>query len=203
MRRCAILVAVLLTPFVLAEEPAKDKVNPPYKNWSSFKVGTTCSLKQTIKDESGDDPNTIDATARPAGPHESVSTFKLIESTPEKVVIQQVQTEYDPGSETEHAPVKITYRAKVGPHFGERILTKSQVGDFKEGEEELTVDGKAVPCHWASSVIKVGDEVSISKLWWSDKIPGGTVKQVTIKKQGDKTLFETTTELVHYHVAGE
>jgi hypothetical protein len=84
-----------------------------------------------------------------------------------------------------------------------RGLTKDKVGNFHEGDEELEVDGKKIPCHWESSEIKAGDETSVSKLWWSDKVPGGTVKQVTTKKQGDKVLFETTTVLLKYHLAGE
>jgi hypothetical protein len=184
-----------------AEGPKEGDVNPPYKNWSSFKVGSWAKRKAVVHDTSGDDPNAIDATARPQGAHEEINLFKLVESTPEKVVVTLTQTELDPGTETEHAPVRITYRAKLGKDYAKRIHTKSKVEDFKEGDEALEVNGKKIDCHWVETTIKVGDEASINKIWYSDKIPGGTVKDVTVKKQGDKVYFETIVTLIEYEAS--
>src|SRR5215471_8809837 len=110
MRRCAALVGMWMAFVALtAAEPKADMVaNPPYKNWSAFKVGTTVKLLQTVVDKSGDAPGVIDATARPEGPAETYITYKLLQLTPEKAVVSMTQTEVGVGSQTEHAPVKIT-----------------------------------------------------------------------------------------------
>jgi hypothetical protein len=71
------------------------------------------------------------------------------------------------------------------------------VANHVEGEETLKVAGKEIKCQWASSDIKIGDETSSSKMWWSPDVPGGIVKQVTTKKQGDKVVYETTTTLTN------
>jgi hypothetical protein len=195
----SVAVAVLVFLGALAAEgPTEGSVNPPYKNWSSFKTGAWAKLTVEVQDDSGDDPNAIDATARPQGTHEEIDLFKLVESTPDKVVVTLTQTELNPGSETEHAPVRITYRAKVNKAFASRITPKSKVQGFQEGDETLEVDGKKVDCHWVRTEIRVGDESSLSKMWYSDKVPGGTVKEITTKKQGGKVFFTTTTTLVAY-----
>jgi hypothetical protein len=75
------------------------------------------------------------------------------------------------------------------------------VSGVKEGEEEIEVAGKPIKCQTVESTIKVGDETSINKLWWTDAVPGGTVKQVTTKKQGDKVFYERTTMLVSFKTA--
>jgi hypothetical protein len=69
-----------------------------------------------------------------------------------------------------------------------------------EGEEEVEVEvaGKTIKCQWVESTIKIADETSMNKLWWSDSVPGGTVKQVTTKKQGDKVFFVRTTTLLNF-----
>jgi hypothetical protein len=189
-------------PFVLlaAEEKKAEKgdlaTNPPYKNWSAFKVGTTAIVKETLIDKSGDDPNAVDATARPEYPPVNVMTYTLLQVTPEKAVVELRQTEIEANSETEHAPVKITYPAKISKKYAGQILSKEKVGNFKEEEEMVEAAGKKIDCHKIHSEIKVGDETSISTIWHSDNVPGGIVKQKTIKKQGDKVLFESTRELI-------
>lgn len=177
-------------------EQGKDSMeNPPYKNWASFKVGASVTLKQTIVDKSGDDPSRIDATARPAGAVVQMNTYKLILSTPQMVVVEMTQSDVEPGSEVEHAPVKVTYAAKVDQKFAEGKLPKSKVGGFKEGEEELEVAGKKIKCQWVESEIKAGNETSLARIWTSNEVPGGIVKQTTTKKQGDQVFYETTTVL--------
>lgn len=202
MRRCAALVVIGVIPFVLlaAEERKAEKgdlaPNPPYTNWSAFKVGTTATVKQTVIDKSGDDPNSIDATARPEYPPVHMLTYRLVQLTPEKAVVELRQTDIEANSETEHAPVRITYPAKISKKFASQVLSKEKVGNFKEEEEAVEVAGKKIECHKVHSEIKVGDETSIATIWHSDSIPGGLVKQKTIKKQGDKVLFESTQELI-------
>jgi hypothetical protein len=200
MRRCAALVVMCVVPALLAADEGKDDqvANPPYKNWSAFKKGATARLLETVIDKSGDAPGIVDATARPDAPHETYITFQLIEVTPKRVVVRMTQTEVEAGSETEHAPVKITYPAQVHKKYAGHSLAKGKVENFKEGDEEVKVGDKTVKAHWVESEFKVGNETSTSKVWYSDEVPGGTVRKKTTKKEGDKVLFETTTELVSF-----
>jgi hypothetical protein len=207
MRYRAVLVAIWMTAFgLLASVETKrtqaddSRPNPPYKNWNAFNVGAFSTLKSVLIDHSGDDPNTIDTTARPEGASEQLSTYKMVQKTPEKIVIEQTDTDLEAGSQTEHAAAKITYPATIQK---EDKTTKSDVSGLKEGEGEVEVAGKTIKCQWVESTIKIGDETSMNKLWWSDSVPGGTVKQVTTKKQGDKVFFVRTTMLLDFKTGSE
>jgi hypothetical protein len=197
MRQCVALLVALAIPLVISAQAQDDRVdNPPYKSWSAFKKGTTVKLLQKVVDKSGDSPGVVDATARPQGPAEMYLTYRLVEVTPEKVVVTMTQTEMESGGEVEHAPVRITYRARISRKYAGQSLPKSKVENLKEGEEELEIAGKKIKTHWVESRFKVDTETSFSKVWSSDEVPGGTVKSVTTKSEGDKALFETTLQLV-------
>jgi hypothetical protein len=199
MRRAAVLLAVALPlAFATAREEKAEKgemvPNPAYKNWSSFKKGATVTLKEVVVEHAGDNPNAIDVTARPHKPMEILNTYTLQNVNPERAVVTWVQTDVHHHHLTEHSPKRIIYPAKAEAGRG-GSLSKKEVANYKEGEETLKVAGKEIKCQWASSDIKIGDETSSSKMWWSPDVPGGIVKQVTTKKQGDKVIYEVTTML--------
>src|ERR1700722_11110375 len=201
MRHDGVLKAIGLSALVLFAATAtttaradESRPNPPYKNWAAFSVGASSTLKSVLVDHSGDDPNTIDSTARPEGASEQLSTYKMIQKSPEKVVIEQTDTDIESGSETEHPAAKITYPATIS----DAKPANAGVSGAKEGEEEIDFAGKPIKCQWVESTIKVAEETSINKLWWTDAVPGETVKQVTAKKQGDKVFFQRTTTLVSF-----
>ncbi len=197
MRRAATVAIFLGVLTALAAEKAEMVANPAYKNWSEFKKGTSVTQKEIVIDKSGDDPNTIDATATPPGPNERLITYKLIDKSPERVVVQKIITEVEGGNLVEHPPLRIIYPARIAKKYTDQGHPKSKVEDFKEGEEALTVQGKKIDCHWVESRIKIGDEESIAKVWAaSDVVPGGTVRAITVKKQGGKVLFETKLDVV-------
>jgi hypothetical protein len=206
MRNRAVLFAIGTTAFVLLvsceamrAQAQESRPNPPYKNWSAFGVGASSTLKSVLVDHSGDDPNTIDTTARPEGAQEQLSTYKMIQKSPEKIVIEQTDTDIEAGSEIEHSPAKITYPATISTPKP----SNANVSGVKEGTEDLEVGGKTIKCQWVESTIKIGDETSANKLWWSDSVPGGTVKQVTTKTQGDKLFFVRTTTLINFKTGNE
>jgi len=197
MRYAATVASLLVVLAVTAAEKEEMVTNPAFKSWSEFKVGTSATLKQVVVDKSGDDPNAIDATAAPPGPNEMLYTLKLIEKTPEKVVVEKILTDVEQGNLIEHPPVKMIFPAKIAKRYVDTGHPKSKVEDFKEGEETITVGGKKIECHWVESRIKIGEEESISKVWAnSEVVPGGKVKAMTVKKQGGKVFFESTTNLV-------
>jgi hypothetical protein len=189
-------LASTATRTTLADEA---RPNPPYKNWAAFNVGASSTLKSVLVDHSSDDPNTIDTTARPQGAAEQLTTYKLTQKTPEKIVIEQTDTDIEAGSETEHPAVKITYPATVSTPKP----SNADVSEVKEGEEEIEVAGKPTKVHWVESTVKIGGETSMEKLWWTDAVPGGTVKLVTTKKQGDKVFFERTLTLVSFKTGND
>jgi len=206
MRKHGVLKAIVLPALVwLASTATRTALaddarpNPPYKNWAAFNVGAVSTLKSVLIDHSNDDPNTIDTTARPEGASEQLTSYKLTQKTPDKIVIEQTDTDIEAGSETEHPSVKITYPATVSTPKP----SNANVSGVKEGEEEIEVAGKPLKVHWVESTVKIGDETSSEKLWWTDAVPGGTVKQVTTKKQGDKVFFERTLTLVSFKTGNE
>ena len=159
--------------------------NPPYKHWSAFKVGTTVTQREHQK--FGKDTDEADYYA--GGTRGKDSTYTLLEVTPEKVVVQLVITEYSAGSATELAPLKITFPSTARKS---RVATsKHDIEEFKEGDEEITVLGKPVKCHWIELTDKDGDETFYHKMWESDEIPGGIVKEIKTTKKGDAVTSES------------
>ena len=88
--------------------------------------------------------------------------------------------------------VKITYPAKVKSANIE-ITPKEKLESFAEGDEDVDLLGKKVKAHWVDTKMKIGNRTSESKVWMSDDVPGGVIKETVTKKEGSKTLMETTT----------
>ena len=79
--------------------------------------------------------------------------------------------------------------------------SRTDIEKFTEGDEEVRVLHKTVKAHFVEYVDTDGDEVFDRKLWESDEIPGGIVKEVKKTKKGDKLIAETITDVTHFHVA--
>jgi hypothetical protein len=167
--------------------------NPPYKHWSAFKVGTTVTQNEKVKFSKGSD----EGEYYPGGVHEKDLTFKLLEVTPEKAVVQLTVTDYGVGHTTELAPAKITYPAKVKKSHAN--TSKEGIESFKEGEEDVKVQGKTVHAHWTEITDKEGDETFYHKSWTSDEIPGGIVKSIKWQKEGKNTVTESEESVSSYH----
>jgi hypothetical protein len=202
MRRALVLVAMVGLPLAFAsarEEKADTEElvpNPAYVNWSSFKPKmTTVTLKEVVTEHLSDNPNAIDVTARPHHPMVILNTYSLQSVSEKDAVVRWVQTDVHHHHSTEHSPKRIIYPAKAPPGHKGGVLSKEKVSNYMEGEETVMAAGKEIKCKWHSSDIKIGDETSSSKMWWSPDVPGGIVKQVTTKKQGDKVVYEVTTIL--------
>ncbi|MGC1720369.1 MAG: hypothetical protein WA746_15400, partial [Isosphaeraceae bacterium] len=168
--------------------------NPPYTHWSAFKPGTTVTQRERVLFAKGSD----EADYYAAGARVHDSTYKLLEVTPKYVVVQMTIFEHGPGSVTEHAPVKITFHATAEKAhvFGGR----EEIEKFKEGEEEVKVIDKTVKAHFVDIVDIDGDETVERKIWESDEIPGGIVKEVKKTKKGNKVVAETITHVLGFHV---
>ena len=106
--------------------------------------------------------------------------------------------EHGPGSVTEHAPVKITFDATADKAhvFGGR----EEIEKFTESEEEVKVIDKTVKAHLVDIVDIDGDETVERKIWESNEIPGGIVKEVKKTKKGNKVVAETIIHVIKFHV---
>lgn len=166
--------------------------NPPYKHWSAFKVGTTVTQKERVRFSKDSD----EADYYPGGVHEKDATYTLLEVTPEKAVVLLTIVDYGHGSTTELAPSKMTYPAKVKK---EHVSTsKEEIETFKEGDEDVSVLGKTIRCHWVEIIDQDGAETYLHKVWDSDEVPGGIVKEIRSQKKGNAVISESEHTVVSY-----
>jgi hypothetical protein len=201
MRRVSHVFVALTTVVGLlqvAARAADDEMvkNPAYTHWSAFKPGTTVTQREKILFTKGTDE--ADYHANTGGARVVDSIYKLLEVTPTHVVVQLTLVEHGHGSLTEHAPSKITYHAmapKLNP-----ADSRSDIEKFTEGEEEVKVHDMTVKAHFVEYVDTDGDEMVDRKLWESDEIPGGVIKEVKKTKKGDKLIAETITHLVSLNI---
>ena len=167
--------------------------NPPYTHWSAFKPGTTVTQRERVLFAKGSDEADYYAGARV-----NDLTYKLLEVTPKHVVVQMTIFEHGPGSVTEHAPVKITFHATA--HKAHVLRGREEIEKFTEGEEEVKVIDKTVKAHFVEIMDIDGDETVERKIWESNEIPGGIVKEVKKTKKGNKVVAETIIHVMEFHV---
>jgi hypothetical protein len=167
--------------------------NPPYTHWSVFKPGTTVTQRETVKFAEGSDGREFHGDARV---HDFA--YKLLEVTPERVVVQMIIFDHTNGSVTEHAPLKITFPAMAKK---EHVLRgRNLIEKFTERDEDVKVKDKMVKTHVIDILDTDGDESVERHIWRSGEIPGGTVKDVKTTKKGEKVLAETKTEVLEFHI---
>ncbi|MGA7497788.1 MAG: hypothetical protein WBX00_13775 [Isosphaeraceae bacterium] len=186
-------VAGLLQIAAWAADDKQMVNNPPYTHWSAFKPGTTVTQRERVLFAKGSDEADYYAGARV-----NDSTYKLLEVMPKHVVVQMTIFEHGPGSVTEHAPVKITFPATA--EKAQVLGGREEIEKFTEGEEEVKVIDKTVKAHFVDIVDIDGDETVERKIWESNEIPGGIVKEVKKTKKGKKVVAETIIQVLGFHV---
>jgi hypothetical protein len=199
MRRVShwfVALAAVVGLLQIAAWAADDKQmvsNPPYTHWSAFKPGTTVTQRERVLFAKGSDEADYYAGARV-----NDMTYKLLEVTPKHVVVQMTIFEHGPGSVTEHAPVKITFPATADK--AHVLVGREEIEKFSEGDEEVKVIDNTVKAHFVNIVDIDGDETVERKIWESNEIPGGIVKEVKKTKKGNKVVAETITHVIGVHV---
>ncbi len=187
-------LTVCLTPGFGGDEEKID--NPFYKNWSSFKEGTSVILKEktTFGDDASDE--------LPGGVDEKTIKHKLISVSPERVIIETVVMEKEFLGITESAPTKTIYPAKVKKAYVEAVLIEAGA---KVGEETLKVkmgkEEKEIKCKTIAGTRKKKDAEVKQKFWLSTTVPGGIVKRTRALSHDGKLEAETTTTLQSYKLA--
>jgi hypothetical protein len=173
------LLALLALP-ALAAAGGEKVESPLYKNWSAFKKGTSVTYKSVTKTPKKEDESTI--------------TYKLIELTADKAVVEMQVTRKADGKETKGPAQKLeNARYFTLPPGVKKADFGKPAGVTKQGEEELKIAGKKYKTKWYTAKTRVEAGDMITRTWSSSEVPGGLVKSVS---KVAATKATTTMELV-------
>ena len=135
--------SMVLALLLLAAPQEQD--NPEYQHWANCKPGSWVKNRMDMENQ--------------GQKFEIESTTRLLEVTPEKVLIETVLKN--------SLPRKTEIKA-VEPQKGKTIVEK---------EEELTVAGKTLQCRYFEVESEGTDKKKVTvKAWMSKEIPGGIAK---------------------------
>jgi hypothetical protein len=183
----------------LAELRAEDQpegmiVNPIYKHWAAFPPGTGVTRREKVKFPAQSE----EGQRYHEGTLVKDVTYKLLSVTPEKVVVEVVEAEHGRGSLQESAPFKITYFAHIKKGLG---TPKEGFAHHKQEDVEVQAHGKTYKATLVETSHKIGPEMHDQKVWLSDEVPGGIIKETKTQKHGDEVISESTLEILQFHKA--
>ncbi|MCA9070384.1 MAG: hypothetical protein KDA84_15740 [Planctomycetaceae bacterium] len=184
----AIALFVSLPPLMAQEMVA----NPLYKYWANFKPGSTVTRTESTT-LTGQEKKLA-----PDGMDVKEVTYKLVEVTDDSVVVDTIVVEHLFLRTVEQPATRTTFPAKVKK--AHLIAAKEAVG-ADVGEATISLNGESFECKTLTGTIKNGKESVERKLWFSDSVPGGIVKEVTTTKFGNRLDSEVSIELKSYKVA--
>jgi hypothetical protein len=180
--------------------------NPEYAQWSHFKTGSYVTLERKILEHHENNIGIVEAMAHPPGGAVMRISTKLVDLDKDKAVLQETRIDLEEGSETEMPPDKVTLFANDEiSHSDESLMekpSKPETVKQTEGDEDVVVMGNKIKTHWVQTSVKTGNEVSTSKDWLSDDVPGGLVKEEVKKTVGGKVLAESVTKVIDYKLGG-
>ena len=185
MRGEWLLIVALAVPLnAWAADPGPDEMvnNPPYANWSAFKPGTKVVQKETVTLADGSKV-VLD------------QTFKLVERTKQKVVVE-IDVKQSGAGAMESSKTVVSYPAMV--KRSDADTPRDQSGSITEGKEQVDFKGKKIEAEWLEVSSTSGDEITTEKIWTARDVPGGIVKQTMTKKKGDKVISDSVLELVEF-----
>jgi hypothetical protein len=176
--------------------------NPEYQQWTHFKPGTYVTLERKIVEHHENNVGVVEAMAHPPGGAVMRISTKLMSLDKDKAVLEETRIDLDEGSETEMPPDKVTlYANDEISHSDDSLMekpAKPETVKQTEGDEDVVVMGNKIKTHWVQTSVKTGNEVSISKDWLSDDVPGGLVREEVKKSVGGKMLAESVTKVIDY-----
>ena len=151
--------------------------NPAYKAWAPYKPGSYVT-------KSGKTEMTLPTGVRTTG---TQITMKLLEVTPDKVVVELSMTLTTGGRKVEPPVVKQEFPAKVEKGYEylpqDTAMTKPEISDVKTGTDTVEINGKSLETTTyeatAKSTRNGRETVSHFKIWRNETIPGGVVKLET------------------------
>ncbi len=201
----AILGASLLgaSIFVMAADDSHTPPpNPEYQQWAHFKPGTYVTLERKILEHHENNIGVVEAMAHPPGGTVMRINTKLVDLDKDKAILEETRVDLGEGSETEMPADKVTLFANDEiSHADESLMekpAKQEVVKQTEGDEDVEVMGNKIKTHWVQTSVKTGPELSTSKDWLSDDVPGGLVKEEVKKSVNGRLLVESVTKVVDY-----
>ncbi len=176
--------------------------NPEYAQWARFKPGTYVTLERKVLEHRDANVGVVEAMAHPPGAAVMRINTKLIDLNKDKAVLEETRTDLGEGSETEMPADKVTLFANGEISNAKESLWEKppnqEPAKETEGDEDLTVMGNKIKAHWVETSVKTGNELSTSKEWLSDDVPGGLLKEEVKKTVGGKILVESETKVIDY-----
>jgi hypothetical protein len=164
VHRTAAVTALLLLTVGLAT--AQEMLpNPEFTAWSKFKKGTSVTLK-AVNDAAG-------------MKNETVITVTLVETGPDKLVLEMASTTKANGMEFKSPGMKreVPKTVPLPPGIKKEDFTATKPpGTFEEGSETLKISGTDYKTKWYKSKFEMDKTKAESKTWLSDDVPGGLVK---------------------------
>ena len=132
-KACFLLVCGAFLTWGIAGGLAQDNgngmtTNPKYKFWASFKPGANSTYTQATKFHGAE------KSLVPGGIDHKTITYRLLNTSPDKVVVLTTVVEEDFLSTVESAPTRITFPAMVKKANLDAVL---QEWSAKEGEDEI------------------------------------------------------------------
>jgi hypothetical protein len=186
--RRALVVVVLITAVSLVS--AGDQVaNPHYTFWSKWKPGATAVFKETTK---------LSGAAAESAPEETdikTVTYKLVELTGDKAVVETRVLQRENFGFVESAPTRHIYPAKMSKAVLQELLDETGA---KGVAARLTVGDHELKVMAITGTHKKGGEEVKFKIWLCDEVPGGIVKRHRTTSVKGEVVADTTVELVKY-----
>jgi hypothetical protein len=138
---------------VLAALFSQEKPNPQYEYWAGCKLGSWVKNRMEMENQ--------------GQKVEYESTTRLLEVTPEKVLIETFVRMKSGDKSVDTPPRKSEIKA-LDPQKGKTVAEK---------EEELTVAGRTLQCRYYEVESEGADRKKMTiKAWMSKEIPGGVAK---------------------------
>jgi hypothetical protein len=206
----AILGSILLSGsmFLMAADDSHppEPANPEYAQWARFKVGTYVTLERKVLEHRDASVGVVAAMAHPPSADVMRINSKLVDLNKDKAILEETRIDLGDGSETEMPADKVTLFANgeisnASDSLYEKPAKQPTVKET-EGDEDVTVMGNKIKTHWVETSIQNGRELSTSKDWLSDDVPGGLVKEETKKTWAGKVMVESWSKVIDYKLGG-
>jgi hypothetical protein len=176
--------------------------NPEYQQWAHFKPGTYVTLERMFVEHQENNVGVVAAMAHPPGGAVMRINTKLTDLDKDKAVLEETRIDLGDGSETQMPADKVTLFANGQISHAEDSLmekpTEQPVVKQTEGDQDVTVLGNKLKTHWVETSVKTGHELSTSKDWLSDDVPGGLVREEVKKWVNGKLVVESVSKVIDY-----
>jgi hypothetical protein len=163
------MIAFFVATFLLC---AQEISSPEYEYWASCKPESWVKTRMEFDNQ--------------GKKMEYESVTRLLEASPEKVVVETLRRLKTGDKTIDSAPQKTEYRAKM-PAKGKILVDK---------DDEISVAGKTLKCRYYEIEVENADRTSKTtlKAWMSKEIPGGAAKSEVTSPQFKGPIVITALE---------